>query len=200
MHKVTDKPVLLALVSEPYSDELDKKSDDEIKAEGLGVLEEMYKGMVPDPSQVDVLVSRWSQDPFTRGSYSYTPVGATMSDYDVLTEPVENRVFFAGEATTKYFPALVNGAYVTGIREANRIMVHDDKIYLPPLKQFNETWEQYPEYVICEDGLELVARKSLDSGNKSVACVKPATKIKLESIGWTWQSKEPEQCIKNEPE
>jgi monoamine oxidase len=39
----------------------------------------------------------WRNDPFSRGAYSYVPAGALRS-VDALTRPVENTLFFAGEA------------------------------------------------------------------------------------------------------
>ena len=42
-------------------------------------------------------------------------------DYDTLAAPVEDRLFFAGEATNRAYRATVHGAYLSGIREAERI-------------------------------------------------------------------------------
>ena len=33
-------------------------------------------------------VTRWRQDPFSRGSYSYVAVGSSGEDYDVMASPV----------------------------------------------------------------------------------------------------------------
>ena len=41
--------------------------------------------------------------------------------------PVENRVFFAGEATSQFFPATVHGAFLSGVRAAYEIMLADAK-------------------------------------------------------------------------
>lgn len=52
------------------------------------------------------------------GSYSSMAVGALGGeDYDLLAEHVGGRVFFAGEATTKKYPATMHGAYLSGFRE-----------------------------------------------------------------------------------
>jgi Monoamine oxidase len=40
---------------------------------------------------------------------------------------VENRVFFAGEATSQFFPATVHGAFLSGVRAAYEIMLADAK-------------------------------------------------------------------------
>ncbi|MFT3741540.1 MAG: FAD-dependent oxidoreductase [Gammaproteobacteria bacterium] len=67
-------------------------------------------------------VTRWGNDPYSFGSYSYLPVGSTRQDCDILAQPESNRLFFAGEATSKAFSATTHGAYLSGIREAERII------------------------------------------------------------------------------
>ena len=114
-----DKPILMAFSSGEYGKQLEKLSDEEIVIQGMEILKKLYGNDIPEPE--DYIITRWASDPFSRGAYSFTPVGATPSDYDALAEPVMNRVFFAGEATIKEAPATVHGAYLSGIREAERI-------------------------------------------------------------------------------
>lgn len=50
-------------------------------------------------------------------------------EYDALAEPVSDRrgqprMLFAGEATTRYHPSTVHGAWLTGLREATRLDFH----------------------------------------------------------------------------
>jgi monoamine oxidase len=80
----------------------------------------MYGSKIPDPEAW--LITRWLSDPFAGGSYSHLPVGATPDDRAALAEPVADRVFLAGEATVVDQPATVHGAYLSGIREAQRII------------------------------------------------------------------------------
>lgn len=49
-------------------------------------------------------------------------VNCTGNDYDLMASPVENKVFFAGEATCRNYPATVHGALLSGLREATRIL------------------------------------------------------------------------------
>ncbi len=74
------------------------------------------------PEPTGALVTRWAADPYARGSYSFLAVGSSPADLRALAEPVGERLLFAGEATHEDFFATVHGAYMSGIREAERIL------------------------------------------------------------------------------
>ncbi|HXE58657.1 MAG TPA: NAD(P)/FAD-dependent oxidoreductase, partial [Gemmatimonadales bacterium] len=64
----------------------------------------------------------WSADPFARGAYSYAVVGGSDAP-DLLAEPIEETLFFAGEATAgDGTNGTVQGALTTGTRAANRLL------------------------------------------------------------------------------
>jgi monoamine oxidase len=64
----------------------------------------------------------WQTDPFSRGAYSYIPVNA-MNAPERLAAPVEDTLFFAGEATdTAGFEGTVHGAIATGERAAREVI------------------------------------------------------------------------------
>ena len=42
-------------------------------------------------------MTRWQSDQYASMSYSYVPVGCTADAYERMSEPVNNRIFFAGE-------------------------------------------------------------------------------------------------------
>ena len=43
-------------------------------------------------------------------------------DFKVFREPVDNKLFFAGEHTTAAYRGTVHGAYLSGVRAARQIM------------------------------------------------------------------------------
>ena len=56
--------------------------------------------------------------------FRYVAVGGSGRDYDELAWPVgvdSQRVFFAGEHTNGQHPATATGAFITGLREAQRV-------------------------------------------------------------------------------
>jgi monoamine oxidase len=70
--------------------------------------------------------SRWSHDPFARGSYSHALPGHA-GDRAVLAAPVDGRLFFAGEATSPNFFSTAHGARDSGERAAGEVMATQAK-------------------------------------------------------------------------
>lgn len=64
----------------------------------------------------------WQADPFTRGGYSYTPVGG-LDAQENLASPIAGTLFFAGEATNyEGHNGTVHGAIASGVRSAKEIL------------------------------------------------------------------------------
>jgi len=64
----------------------------------------------------------WQADPFSLGAYSYGKVEADGAQ-EALAEPIENKLFFAGEATdTTGHNGTVHGAIASGYRAATQIL------------------------------------------------------------------------------
>lgn len=112
--RFTDVPLLVGLRGGANARAREADSDQQTVGEVLAALR------APDP--VGVLVTRWAADPYARGSYSFLAVGSSPADQQALAEPVADRVAFAGEATHPEFFATVHGAYLSGLREADRIL------------------------------------------------------------------------------
>ncbi|KAF7101906.1 hypothetical protein CFC21_103116 [Triticum aestivum] len=123
-HTVSGGAVLVALVAGEAALEFEKVDPVVTLHRVLGILRGIYgpKGVtVPDPIQS--ACTRWGSDPLCCGSYSHIRVGSSGTDYDILAESVsEDRLFFAGEATNRAYPATMHGALLSGLREASRIL------------------------------------------------------------------------------
>jgi monoamine oxidase len=68
-----------------------------------------------------VAASAWRADPFARGSYSYAAVGHADARA-ALAQPVDDRLFFAGEATSPDHFSTAHGAYASGRRAAEEAL------------------------------------------------------------------------------
>ena len=64
----------------------------------------------------------WQQDPFARGAYSYVLVGGGAAREE-LARPIDDTLFFAGEATDAHGEAgTVTGALASGVRAAQQLL------------------------------------------------------------------------------
>ncbi len=73
-------------------------------------------------SQLTAYFHDWDSDPFSRGAYSYAKVGGEGCQ-QTLAAPIENTLFFAGEATdTGGHNGTVHGAIASGKRAAKEIL------------------------------------------------------------------------------
>lgn len=68
-----------------------------------------------------IAATRWAQDPYALGSYSHALPGSA-GCRAVLAAPVENRIFFAGEATSPSFYSTAHGAWESGVRAADEAL------------------------------------------------------------------------------
>ena len=114
---------LTALCSGEAAQKLEDRSPEECANRVLDVLRKIYepKGIeVPPP--LHVICTRWGSDPMAYGAYSSMPVGSEGGvDYDILGENIHGRIYFAGEATNRKFPATMHGAFYTGLWTAANI-------------------------------------------------------------------------------
>lgn len=118
-HKATGNTYLLGFNAAEYGLETESMSDEDIVAEAMTVLRTMWGTDIPEPT--NQVITRWNSDPFARGAYSFIKVGSTIADRATLAKSVSDRVFFAGEATDTDNAATTNGAYNSGLREAQKI-------------------------------------------------------------------------------
>jgi monoamine oxidase len=68
-----------------------------------------------------LMESRWAHDPLARGAYSHALPGHA-GDRAILAAPVDDRLFFAGEATSSNFFSTAHGARDSGERAAREAL------------------------------------------------------------------------------
>jgi monoamine oxidase len=68
-----------------------------------------------------IRIHQWGADPFSRGSYSYARPG--MTDCRMrLAAPVDDRIFFAGEACSTRDFSTAHGGWITGVAAADQVI------------------------------------------------------------------------------
>jgi monoamine oxidase len=115
-------PLLQAWAGGPRADALRTATRPELVRIALDTVEALFGKGVDAASQLDGAYGHdWQRDPFSRGAYSYVGVGGG-SAREELAAPVEDALFFAGEATDPEEPATVTGALQSGERAAREIL------------------------------------------------------------------------------
>lgn len=119
---VSGEPILFGFNSGDNAEEIEKWSD----AKTCDTFMAALRGMYPDAPKTyrHCIVTRWRDDAFSKGSYSYTtPRMEYKPAHEGVGAPVDGgRVSFAGEACSLKYPATANGAYSTGVEAAERLL------------------------------------------------------------------------------
>jgi monoamine oxidase len=118
-------PLLVGWAGGPRAELLLSASQDALRDQSLQALSRIFavSFKLLENSLADFYTHNWTTDPFSLGAYSYIPVGGLKAQA-VLAEPVENTIYFAGEATNKHgHHGTVHGALATGLRAARMIQV-----------------------------------------------------------------------------
>jgi monoamine oxidase len=119
-----DVPCLEAVLFGPAGHWATGKSDEIIRD---AVLEFMAHAMgrseaMKDARCVDVHVTRWEEDPYSRGAYSSVAVGASIRHVQELTRPEwDGRLVLSGEACISEFEGSVHSALMSGADAAAAI-------------------------------------------------------------------------------
>ncbi len=121
--RLHDEPALLTFAAGPAAVATRTWTDEDIVASTMTQLRRLYGDSVPDPSSA--IVTRWQDDPFSRGSYAFMLPGSVGADHDDLAEPVDGVLHLAGEATWGDDPATVPGALLSGHRAAQNVLGAD---------------------------------------------------------------------------
>lgn len=112
----TKVPVIAFLSSGERAKFVEKEKD--ILSSARTELASLFGSKIPKPKQV--LKTNWSGDPFAMGAYTY-PHRDMDTLIDLYAKPFRN-IHFAGEGTHDKYFSYVHGAYLSGIREAKRIL------------------------------------------------------------------------------
>ncbi|KAL7956833.1 hypothetical protein V8C34DRAFT_315376 [Trichoderma compactum] len=107
--------IIFATVIGDESYRIEQQTDEETKAEAMGVLRQMFPNItIPEP--IAFTYPRWASEPWSFGSYSNWPAGTSLLAHHNLRANT-GRLWFAGEATSAEYFGFLHGAWFEG-REA----------------------------------------------------------------------------------
>ncbi len=121
--QVNEAPVLTAFVGSEGADRIRALGESGAAAVGLTHLAQIFEIPLNELAArlVAVKLVDWQADPYAQMGYSHTPPhGSGLRDQ--LAMPIDDRLFFAGEATHAVRPATVHGALESGQRSAEAIL------------------------------------------------------------------------------
>ncbi len=115
-----DVNALMTFAFADYGRQTETMTDAEVMDEIMAHLRDIYGADTPAPT--NIRRTRWATNENSFGSYSYTAVGTEMRHFEDLAEEVNDKLFFAGEHTEVDYFSTAHGAYLSGQREAQKII------------------------------------------------------------------------------
>lgn len=154
--------ILVVTLTNEQSKRVEAQSDQETMKEAMSVLRDMFGSTIPYAT--DILVPRWWNNRFQRGSYSNYPmisdnkllqnikvthllfllrhnthVCQEFKTVLVIQAPV-GRIFFTGEHTSEKFSGYVHGGYLAGMDTSKSLLEEmNQSLLLQPLLVFTES-------------------------------------------------------------
>jgi len=120
----TGCPMVYSFLAGRMAESVERFSDEEIETQCLAALRSLccpqQEESIPDPASV--VISRWGQDEFAMGAYSFNQLGGEPRDRRNLGASLENRLHFAGEATSNKYFATTHGAFLSGIEASTKVL------------------------------------------------------------------------------
>ncbi|CAG0891097.1 unnamed protein product [Darwinula stevensoni] len=119
------KPLMTLWLAGDAAIRMETEPDDVVKDKCTRLLREFTGNPSLDPPKL-LHRTKWMSNPRFRGSYSYVSTQSMREDALTLGEPLPSAqdpiLLFAGEATHPQFFSTMHGAFLSGIREAERVV------------------------------------------------------------------------------
>lgn len=111
--------VLMGFSAADDAIQAEQLSDHDIINSAMNRLKLIYGAAAKAPTAF--MRTRWHQDPYTFGSYSFNAVGMAQDARAKLATPINHKLYFAGEASDTDYYGTVHGAYLSGLDTAKKI-------------------------------------------------------------------------------
>ena len=119
----SDAPMMTGWVGGPKSIEMESLTDDQFIDIAVTSLSRIFRSgeSLIESHLIGGFTYDWKADPFSNGAYTYMGVGGGDAP-QLLAEPINRRLYFAGEATSMGHWGTVHGAIASGLRVAREIL------------------------------------------------------------------------------
>jgi len=120
---VNGRPMLCGFSAGRIAQEMEQCTEQQIQDSAMQALQTLYpEATIPCPRQV--VITKWGQDEFARGSYSFNALGGKHSGRKQLAAPLEQKLYFAGEACHSQYFGTTHGALMSGVTAAKQVLKH----------------------------------------------------------------------------
>jgi len=109
--------VLVGVFSGQHARSIEHMDNEQLKEMVMNELKAMFGENIPEPVAMEK--TSWHTHPFALGSYPHLKPGSNLSACEIIAKPLNSKVFFAGDATSKNYMATAHGAYLSGLKAAN---------------------------------------------------------------------------------
>lgn len=118
--EVYHKPIYMMFFGGPKGEWINHSTDKEIWTYLHAGLVQSFPDVPAEPKRM--AITRWGTDPFSYGSFSFPPPAYDEKSVDVMNQPIQHQLYFAGEHCTVEHAGTVHGAYMSGQETAQRIL------------------------------------------------------------------------------
>ncbi|GER27708.1 polyamine oxidase [Striga asiatica] len=122
--------ILVVTLTNGESKRIEAQADEETMKEAMEVLKNMFGHDIP--CATDILVPRWWNNRFQRGSYSNYPIYVNRQLVDDIKAPV-GRIFFTGEHTSEKFRIDTSKALIEEMRAEKERRRESQALLMEPL-------------------------------------------------------------------
>ena len=110
--------VIAAVFAGQQAKSIEKMEEDDLQNLVMNDLKGMFGENIPRPLEMEK--TSWHTNRFSLGSYPHLKPGTTLSACDTIARPLNNKVFFAGDACSSKYMATAHGAYISGMTAADK--------------------------------------------------------------------------------
>ena len=120
----SETPIITAYIMGERAEQFSGMDNNTAVSLMLSYLDEIFNSQSPSQSFVQggYHIMDWSKEPFINGAYSYPLIGGSIIHYEELAKPMDDKLYFAGEATNfNGHSGTVHGAIESGVRVVSEI-------------------------------------------------------------------------------
>ena len=112
--------VIVAVFSGQQARSIENMDDTALIELVMNDLKGMFGQDIPQP--VAFQKTSWHTNPYSLGAYPHLKPGSDLTACNEIAKSLGNKVFFAGDATSKNYMATAHGAYLSGLDAATKII------------------------------------------------------------------------------